>query len=540
MEAVTAIVSLLHQPPAPTSATRMFRGRSVLAWTLRRLRLCSEAGQTAVLCWEDQLPDVRPVALEAGAHVLAKGPRTRLPLVEAIAAARRWADGWRGGLLAATCFDNGFYGPWMLEILQCMPAEAVLLVDPDAALVDGHLLSGLVAHARAHADTEYVFSPAAPGLSGMLLRAGLLRAFAEQGGYPGQLLNYHPDVLGRDPVSTDACAPVPRGVARTTQRFLLDSRRQIRRMEKATASLDGALADTGAEELVRRMHACAGDCDELPRDVVIQPCARRLSSPVFAAKHDAGRDRDSLDAGILQQVLAELAAEEDDLRLTLGGAGDPLLAEDAPRIIEAAAQTGVQAIHVETDLLNEDPAVIDRLADLPVDVVSVHIPATTAETYARVMGVDGFARVMANVQRLIDRRHADGRLVPLIAPLFVKCRQNLHEMEDWYDQWLRKLGSAVIRGPGGCDGPGDDVEAADMRPPRRVACRQLGRSLAILSDGRVVCCEEDVLGRQSAGRAGEAPLHRLWREAASRLRRDHDAGLWDRHPACAGCRQWHR
>src|SRR5437868_14887245 len=103
---------MLHEPPsrgpANNSATRLFRAAPVLHWTLERTTRAKRVGSAAVICWEDQLPAVMPVAGERGAYVLTKSPRVALPEVDSVAAARHWADGWRGGLLSTCHFDLGF------------------------------------------------------------------------------------------------------------------------------------------------------------------------------------------------------------------------------------------------------------------------------------------------------------------------------------------------------------------------------------------------------------------------------------------------
>ena len=129
---VTAVVSMLHEAadPSPNSGTRRFRGAPVLQWTLDRIQRARRIDSVAVLCWEDQLSSVVPVAGEERAYVLAKGPRVPLPDVEAAAVARRWSDGWRGGLLSTCSFDLGFHGrlgpahrPWaVLHALARFPA----------------------------------------------------------------------------------------------------------------------------------------------------------------------------------------------------------------------------------------------------------------------------------------------------------------------------------------------------------------------------------------------------------------------------------
>ena len=46
----------------------------------------------------------------------------------------------------------------------------------------------------------------------------------------------------------------------------------------------------------------------------------------------------------------------DDVRLTLAGTGDPMLADNVGEIIEAAVDAGVYSIRIETDFLEVDAA----------------------------------------------------------------------------------------------------------------------------------------------------------------------------------------
>src|SRR5690349_3314410 len=100
LQRVTAVLSMIHESPQRNSATRLFRGDPVMAWTLRRLTRAQRIASIAILCWEDQVDAVEPIAGEYGADVLAKGPRMNVAAIDAVSASRRWADGWRGGLLS--------------------------------------------------------------------------------------------------------------------------------------------------------------------------------------------------------------------------------------------------------------------------------------------------------------------------------------------------------------------------------------------------------------------------------------------------------
>src|SRR5699024_9903329 len=139
------------------------------------------------------------------------------------------------------------------ELAERVGADAVLLVDPAAALIDATLIDGLIEHAQVRDAVELCFSPAAPGLSGTLLRKPMLDRLAVVKAHAGRLLHYMPDQPMRDPIGGEGCAPVPTPVARSVYGFKLDTDRQVHRVSAATLPLNGQLIRSEAEELVRRM-----------------------------------------------------------------------------------------------------------------------------------------------------------------------------------------------------------------------------------------------------------------------------------------------
>jgi radical SAM protein with 4Fe4S-binding SPASM domain len=541
---VTAVISMLHEVAAEApgnercSATRLFRGQPVLSWTLDRLTRSRRLGSIGIVCWDDQLQALRPLAEEAHAVVLAKGERIAIPEVEAVAAAQRWAEGWRGGLLATCHFDLGFYGPWHQELAQRAKSAAVLLVDPAAALIDPQIVDSLIAGAEEDESLEFCFAPAAPGLGGVLLRMPLLARLAAARAHPGRLLHYHPDQNCRELIGGDHCVSVPTPVARTLDRFTLDSDRQVNWISAATESLNGQLASTGAEDLVFRAKS-HGSYGDFPREIVLELNTRRSTRPIFCPGSVMKIDRGDFAIEKAKQLFRELAAT-DGTRLTLAGVGDPLLAPDVFTIIDAAKLEGGLSIHVETDLHELSPEAIARLAVSPIDVVSIHVPSLSSQTYQRIMGCDAYLKVVENIRRLVTERQARKSALPIIVPIFTKCRDNFGEMEVWYDQWIRAVGSALVRSPGNYGGRLPDVALADMTPPGRKPCQRLASRLTILSDGRIVSCEQDVLGEQSLGTVGEDSVAEVWRERFGRLRADHAGGCFENRPVCSSCREWHR
>ena len=535
----TAILSMLHEPSGERhSAVRIFRDRPVLWWTLERLRQAKSIGHTAILCWEDQLAEVQPIAEDQEVYVLAKGPRCAVPTMDGVSAARRWADGWRGGLMQTCEFDRGFNAPWLMELAPKLSADTMVLIDPSAALVDPVLVDGLIRHAELNPEVPLVFSQAAPGLSGVVIRFDLLKQLASVNAHPGKFIHYQPQQPCRDPIGEKACASVATSIARTTHRFTLDSQRQVDRLDLATLHLNGELMHTGAEELVQSLND-SEPSDLLPREVVLELTTRRATRPVFMPVGHLAMGRQDLSIEMATELFEQLA-EADDLRLTFGGVGDALLAPRFFDMVQAARRAGITAIHARTDLLDMTPERIAHLAAAPVDVVSIQIPAVTATTYHKVMGIDGLSRVLDNVKLFVEQRWARGQATPILVPVFTKCRENLAEMEVWYDKWLAALGSAVIAGANDYAGQIPDHAVADMSPPKRRACGRLSSRMHVLSDGKIVSCEQDVLGRQPLGDLAEDRIADVWAQRFGTLRSDHRRGEWNKHSLCGTCREWHR
>jgi spiro-SPASM protein len=316
----------------------------------------------------------------------------------------------------------------------------------------------------------------------------------------------------------------------------LDSDRQIARADHATVHLNGHLISTEAEELVIDMRGCEV-VDRLPREVVLELNTTRATQPIYWPGRHLKLDRPVLSLAAAKQLFGEISAL-DDVRLTLAGVGDPLLSPACFDIIAAAQSAGINAIGIETDLLSATPEDIHRLARSGIDVVSVHFPAATSPTYAQVMGIDGFSRVLQNVTLL--EQQAAGLGTPLIAVLLTKMAANLAEMEIWYDYWIRRLGHAVIVGPSDFAAQIPDLAVADMASSVRRPCSRLSSRMTILSDGRVVSCEQDIFGKQTMGILGQTPIQEIWQQGFAHLRQCHQNAEWASKPLCGNCREWHR
>jgi hypothetical protein len=423
--------------------------------------------------------DVEPICGGHGANVMVKGPRTPIASVEAVAAVRRWSDGWRGDLRGACDFDLGFHAPWVREAIENLDADAAVLIDPAAALVDATIIDRLLERAATQPEFELVFSHTPPGLGGAVVKMPLLKRLATAELHPGHLLHSTTEQVGI--VACDGALPLPSAVTRAHGSFKLDSHRQIWRITNAMVVLNGSLIKSESEALVTRLGQ-EDYPDPLPRDIVLELTTERFTRPLFAP---AGKPSVLAPRQMTTDLALRLFKEcsmLDDVRLTLAGSGDPMLAENAYEIIAAAIESGVTAIRIETDLLNVDSILAARELAGAVDILAVHLPACSESAYEKVMGVNAYKKVLTNIERFHGEQDIGERGTPLLIPLFTPTPHNVGEEKSWFERWPYGVSVAHAMAPA-------------------------ASKLIVLADGRIVSNDP---AASTLGVVGQTPIAQAW------------------------------
>ena len=87
--------------------------------------------------------------------------------------------------------------------------------DITSALVQHHL--------HKNHEMRVTYTPAAPGLSGMVLRADIVNEMGEKNVLPWQLLSYDPKAPTFDTLIRDACMQVDPALSKIPNRFCIDT-----------------------------------------------------------------------------------------------------------------------------------------------------------------------------------------------------------------------------------------------------------------------------------------------------------------------------
>lgn len=551
MKVIAAIDVHLRETPLGTRSRLPDRiaGETVLRRTVERVRAIPAIQAIYLLCPQAQGEEV--VALAGGPGVTihrynASPPGWR----NRVQSARKWSlDGWRGGLGGATYFDEFVDARLLAGLLQARPADLVLCVPGSAALLDPALAQRMIEqHTKHHAEVRMTFTQAPPGIAGILLDAGLIGDLARSNTPIGWTFAYRPDSPQKDLIFQPCCLDLPPEVRYAVGRVCADTDRAF----AAVAQIAQERADGNAEEIGRWLiKRESSTVDALPREVEIElttddPYPDGLLQPRGVAVGSRG----AIELSIVKRVVDELI-ERDDSLLVLGGFGDPLRHPEFCEVLSLIRSIkhedgyGLFGLAVRTTGVDLCDSGIDALIRNGVDVVEITLDAWTPTMYVALQTPTGKSAqldaVIANLDQLAARSREQKSPRPILVPSMVKAIDNLCELDEFHDGWLRRVGTVCISGYSHRAGQRPDRSVVNMAPAPRVPCRRLRSRCVVLADGRVTPCEEDFRGVQAVGNVHTAALSDLWTSNAyGAIREAHRSMHLDSLPLCSACHEWHR
>ena len=521
----------------PARLTDQLAGRSILQLTVERVARIASISQMVLVHPQGQ----NPAELVAGVTVktYADPHQLRDPQTDQWVSARKFAPtAWRGGLGQATCYDELLPAGPLAQAAQQFHAESVFIVRADWCCFDIALAQAqLERHLEHPEQMKLIFTQAPPGLSGLVIHGQSLQQMAQGGGTIAKTLGYCPQKPAIDPIGKEVNLPISASVRDCNRRFIYDTPRAIDQLCAIADRLGPAFVDADAQTITDASRAVTTPL-RLPQNITLELTPRRDATGPITPQHYTLLDRPDLDVAVGRDLIDQIAAEPDAC-LTFGGLGEPLLHPQWDTFVEHAAQAGVFGLALETDLL-VDHSILDRLLELPLDLIIVRLNADGAETYKKVMGVDSFSSVIENLQYLFNQRSQSSKIgVPWIIPRLVKTSQTLGDMESFFERWTSVAGHAILApAQSGC-GCMPEMSPIPMHPPKRIPCRQLGQRMSLLSNAQVALCDQDWHGKGSLGDAKTTKIKDILHETAKVVDAHHQ-GQYHSLTLCGSCCEWHR
>ena len=551
MRTVAALQADLEVTPIGTRSRLgdEIRGRTILRRTVEQASLANFIDCVYVLCPAAQIE--RCASLLAGTNSMVRPYDGKAaPWHTLVQTARKWSlNGWRGGIGGTTTFDEYTDCQLLSALLATEKADAVLSMPPAAPLFDPDLADRMVAHRReAGEEIRLVFTQAPPGLSGLLLDAGLVEELAHKNRPISWAFRYHPDSPQKDLIFQPCCYEAPREVRHASGRLIADTDRAMHAIAAILDRFESPDSTAIGQWLISRR---ATWVEPLPCEVEIElttddPYPDTLLRP----RGSRVGKRGPIEPGPLERAMVEVSRYDDAL-VVLGGFGDPLRHPQFRSILERIRANleigqGLYGLALRTSAVDLGDEHIDALVSCGVDVVEVALDAWTPERYARLQSPNDLEAadleaVLARLDRLGQARNDRPSVRPLVVPHFTKSRDNVHELDDFYDGWLRRLGAATIHGYSHFAGQLEDRSVISMSPPSRIGCRRITSRCMILADGRVTLCDQDFKGLHTVGSIKDQTLEEIWRgKCFTHVRCAHQAIRFDPTILCQTCEDWHR
>lgn len=123
--------------------------------------------------------------------------------------------------------------------------------------------------------------------------------------------------------------------------------------------------------------------------------------------------------------------------------GEPTVHPEFVNFIAYASSKKFPDISVITNGSLLSDKIIDGILDYGVTRINVSFDSITPSIYKKVRGVDDYAKVIRNINRLIEKREAKGSPLPLLSLSFVLSEDNADELDGFIEMWHEKADGGI-------------------------------------------------------------------------------------------------
>ena len=231
------------------------------------------------------------------------------------------------------------------------------------------------------------------------------------------------------------------------------------------------------------------------------------------------------------RLVKKIAAFSGDAVIDISLWGEPALHPQIFDLVGAALREPGVELMIETSGVGWEPGIFSRICTefekQPTWIVS--LDAASEEVYRRLRGA-GFAEARRAAEELLSLFPARTWVQA------VRMKENEDDLEVFFKSWKARTENIIIQKYDSFGGTLPDRTVADLSPLKRFPCWHLKRDMAILLDGTVPLCREDVGVSTRLGNAFDEDLTVIWGRAHETYRA-HMAG--DYPGVCARCDEYY-
>lgn len=195
--------------------------------------------------------------------------------------------------------------------------------------------------------------------------------------------------------------------------------------------------------------------------------------------------------------------------LKLSGRGEALIHPKLIDMVDLAKVNGIMDVMLNTNglLLTEEKT--KGLIEAGIDLIIISVDGATKETYEAIRIGSNYEMVKRNIEFLVRYRKEHRLKKPLIRLQFVKMKENIHEFEEFKNQWRDQVDVLVsIDYSNRVKQESKGIE--DKNPLGRAYCPHPWRRLTVTSEGKALMCCVDWDGKYVVGDCVKESIKEIW------------------------------
>jgi spiro-SPASM protein len=302
----------------------------------------------------------------------------------------------------------------------------------------------------------------------------------------------------------------------------------LRRLEAAGLPAD----ETAALALIRAQAAAHRTLPAFFNIQIVEGCPQNCSyCPYPAMRGPALGARAEMAPTDFAAILDQVQGFCGDAVVSVSLWGEPSLhTRFLDLALDASGRDGIELV-IETSGVGWDRAVLHHIAERakkpPRWIVSLDAHSPQVYAAMRGEGYDEAHRTVAELSQLFPAAvHVQA----------VRTKDNEEDLEAFYRHWKATLKNVIIQKYSRFAGVLPDRRVTDLSPLKRFPCWHLKRDVAVLLDGTVPLCREDIRRETVLGNLLREPLAVLWERGEAPYLRH----LREDYPAiCAGCDEYY-
>ena len=249
------------------------------------------------------------------------------------------------------------------------------------------------------------------------------------------------------------------------------------------------------------------------------------------------REKGRMSMKLFRKIIDEIAETDKTTRIWMVFFGEALILRyQLYWEILYAKRKGLKDVVLNSNgnLLNEEACL--GLIESGLDAIYVGIDAFNPETYNKLRVGGDYAKVVANVNRLLELERKMGVSKPRVFVQFVEMEENTKEVGDFTKYWTDQGAGVKIRPKVTWAGI---VQPWNIKTVQRHPCYWAMRTCNICWDGKVVLCSVDFDARFVAGNVSKDSIKSIWLGSLGKIRQYHTDGNYDSLPPfCRDCTDW--